>query len=416
MEFSESWRVGFELELVLGDLGDVRFEAFAEDPMDVASTDYCQAVARQLSGFTGKRWLAAQKKQRHNGYFVYPEYDLDPIDWSDGLVAGVELVTPPLRMPDATEVRDQIADWVYEVEGEINTYPNWLSLSSGWHINIDPGNDDRHLDIPKLLLGADELPLLLSSQRLPSKYASPQRHSYGVPLLRYFQSKSARPLLDIDLDNFLMHYGGRGKRYAMNLDKLDSGYLELRHFGSEWFFRGQSLLETLSSFFAAAECTRASHQAREHRLLATFGLLAEWTREIVPSITYGWNEQGHPGINMVHGEIQFDGETLADARWSGTADYVLKLKSGKPGPTIFDQAFTDMPLSLAVLALDVAEIRGRKLGAIPLANSAFSRAVDRLSVALKKAGLIEPPPLEQSVFWTKPPQDQERVGSETGLN
>ena len=112
MEFLNSWRIGFELELVLGDLGDRRFEYHAHDPMDVASQEYCRAVATELSKFTGKRWLAAQKKQRRTGYFVYPEYDLDPLQWPFGLVAGVELVTPPLRIAEAEVLRTQICDWV----------------------------------------------------------------------------------------------------------------------------------------------------------------------------------------------------------------------------------------------------------------------------------------------------------------
>ncbi|KEQ53059.1 hypothetical protein BV95_02715 [Sphingobium chlorophenolicum] len=158
MAFAESWRVGFELELILGDLNDPRFEYFNSDPMDVASHEYCRAVAADLTRFTGKRWLAAQKKQRRTGYFVYPEYDLDPLDWPEGTVAGVELVTPPLSIAEADDLRRMIAEWVYEVDGDINSYPNRFSLGSGWHINIDPGEDSRRFDEPKILLGADELP------------------------------------------------------------------------------------------------------------------------------------------------------------------------------------------------------------------------------------------------------------------
>ena len=221
MAFSESWRVGFELELVLGDLCDPRFNARDDGPMDTASHEYCRAVAVKLTDFTGRRWSAAQKKQRCNGYFVYPEFDLDPLDWPTGLLAGVELVTPPLVVGDADALRKQICDWVNDVDGDINTYPNQFALGSGWHINIDPGNENRKIDVPKMLLGADELPILLSSQRYPSKYASPQRHSYGVPLLRYVRSKASRQLLNRDLGNFLLHYGGRGKRYAVIAVRID---------------------------------------------------------------------------------------------------------------------------------------------------------------------------------------------------
>ena len=292
MAFSESWRVGFELELVLGDLCDPRFDARENDPMDTASHEYCRAVAIELTDFTGKRWLAAQKKQRRNGYFVYPEYDLDPLDWPIGLIAGVELVTPPLFVSEADALRKQICDWVNDVDGDINTYPNQFSLGSGWHINIDPGNDNLKIDVPKILLGTDELPILLSSQRYPSKYASPQRHCYGVPLLRYVKSKISRQLLDQGLANFLLHYGGRSKRYAINLDKLDGDYLELRHFGSEWFFRDQPLAEILAPFLAAAESTHASYHLREERVLA--GHVRQ--RGVISGVVTGHHRQAALGV------------------------------------------------------------------------------------------------------------------------
>lgn len=88
MAFSPHWRIGFELELVLGDLFDPRFEYYQDDPMDEASHAYCKAVAAELAEVTGQRWLAARKKQRNNGYFVYPEHDLDPLHWLQGMVAG----------------------------------------------------------------------------------------------------------------------------------------------------------------------------------------------------------------------------------------------------------------------------------------------------------------------------------------
>lgn len=414
MKFSESWRVGFELELILGDLNDPRFEYFNSDPMDVASQQYCRAVAADLTRFTGKRWLAAQKKQRRTGYFVYPEYDLDPLDWPEGTVAGVELVTPPLPIAEADDLRRQIAEWVYEVDGDINAYPSRYSLGSGWHINIDPGEDSRRIDEPRILLGTDELPLLLSSRRYPSQYAAPQRHAYGAPLLRYIRTPGSRPLLDKEMGNFLRHYGGRGKRYAINRNKLESGYLELRHFGSEWFFREQPLEEIIASFLEAAECTGDSYRLREQRLLATFDHLSSWISEVAPRMAYRW-EAGHSLVNIVGGEVQFDGDKLADIRWSGTADYSLQTATKVPGPSIYDQPFPDLPLSLAVLALDIAEIRGRKIGKLLLANKAFSGAVDQLTKSLKRSGLLTPPPLEQSVFWTPHPWDEERFSAETGV-
>lgn len=41
-----NWRAGFEVELILGDLGIAEFEREADEPMDEASSRYCRAVAR----------------------------------------------------------------------------------------------------------------------------------------------------------------------------------------------------------------------------------------------------------------------------------------------------------------------------------------------------------------------------------
>jgi len=414
MAFCESWRAGFELELILGDLGDPRFEPWAEDPMDIASAEYCRAVAADLARSTGRRWLAAYKKQRRNGYFVYPEYDLDPLNWPIGLVAGVELVTPPLPLAEAEALRRQICEWVEDVGGEINTYSNNISQGSGWHINIDPGHEHRELDICKLLLGADELPVLLSSERYPSQYAAPQRHAYGVDLLRYVRDAQGRRLLDHELGNFLRCRGGRSKRFAINLGKLTNDYVELRHFGAEWFFRDEPLPDVLAHFLRASETTHASTHLLGRRLLATFDCVAAWLEPLIPRITCHWQESNPFGVNIVAGEVCFDGEPLAQASWSGAAAYTLLGKAGDYGPAIYDQAMPDLPFSLAVLALDVAEIRGRKLGRQPLLNKGFSQAIDVLARALHRADLLTSPQLEQSAFWTSHPFDEDRVAAEMG--
>lgn len=36
----------------------------------------------------------------------------------------------------------------------------------GWHINVDPGCEGREINMSKMLLGADELPVPISAQRI----------------------------------------------------------------------------------------------------------------------------------------------------------------------------------------------------------------------------------------------------------
>lgn len=399
MAFLDSWRVGFELELILGDLDDLRFAPYADDPMDIASPAFCRAVATELSMATGRRWLAAHKMQRRVGYFVYPEYDLDPLNWPAGLVAGVELVTPPLRIADAEILRTQISNWVDRVDGHINTYHNEWAHCSGWHLNIDPGDQYKNIDECRMLLGVDELPILLSARRYPSNYAAPQRHAYGVPLLRHAGAQGSRQLLNYALGNFLLGYGGHGKRYAMNLEKLDDNYLELRHFGSEKFFNDDSLKEILAPFLSAAEASDDSHRTRKRHVLATFDLLAKWAKQIGPMIRCNWQEPSMFVTNHVFGEIYFGNEVLGDVNWGGTASYSIRTANETEDPAITNQAYPDLELSIAVLALDLAEMRGRKMGNFAIANGAFSNEIDVLTESLKNAGLLDPPPVLQSEFW-----------------
>lgn len=48
------WRAGFEVEVILGDLGIPRFaREVADEPMDLASPEFCRAVAKALTEQTG---------------------------------------------------------------------------------------------------------------------------------------------------------------------------------------------------------------------------------------------------------------------------------------------------------------------------------------------------------------------------
>src|SRR3546814_17407648 len=94
-----SWRAGFELEVILGDLGDPRFERELRDgeAMDEASPTFCRAFASKLRERTRRAWSAPTKSPQRPGFYVVPEYGLDPLNWTECRLAGVALLTPPLR-------------------------------------------------------------------------------------------------------------------------------------------------------------------------------------------------------------------------------------------------------------------------------------------------------------------------------
>src|SRR3546814_20166740 len=87
-----SWRAGFELEVILGDLGDPRFERELRDgeAMDEASPTFCRAFASKLRERTRRAWSAPTKSPQRPGFYVVPEYGLDPLNWPECRLAGVE--------------------------------------------------------------------------------------------------------------------------------------------------------------------------------------------------------------------------------------------------------------------------------------------------------------------------------------
>jgi hypothetical protein len=133
-----SWRAGFELEVILGDLGEPRFERELRDgeAMDEASPTFCRAFASKLRERTRRAW-SAPSGPAAPGFYVVPEYGLDPLNWPEDRLAGVELLTPPLPLDDAETVRTELFEAIYEIDGDFNFFASEHTANCGWHINID---------------------------------------------------------------------------------------------------------------------------------------------------------------------------------------------------------------------------------------------------------------------------------------
>lgn len=106
--------------------------------MDLASPAYCRFVAARLRELTGRRWAALAKPPRRPGFYVVPEYGLDPLHWPRDRLAGVELLTPPLPLNDADAVRRELIDAIYELDDDFNFIPNEFTEDCGWHIKASP--------------------------------------------------------------------------------------------------------------------------------------------------------------------------------------------------------------------------------------------------------------------------------------
>lgn len=388
-----AWRAGFELEVILGDLDDSRFEDDLDDPMDEASPSYCRAVASLLRQHTGRKWSAPTGSRRNPGFYVIPEYGLDPLNWPYGRIGGVELLTPPLPLDEADTVRREIIDAIEEIDGDFNFLANDWTADCGWHINIDAG-DVLRIDPDSYILGVDELALLARNSRLYTPYTGLQRHAVGIHLLRHLvHDPEGTYLLGSGLPNFISHFAGRDKAYAANFSKLNNGYLELRHFSANAFFNGPSLHDQLYPIPSVLEIWPNQSSPFEEAFHRKFLILSRWLAAVRGKISW----QAKPGIVVSQGEIWFAGEPVGYFVSNGLAElHLLGRGEHSSIASIRGVTLADIPEAISLLAHDLAELRN--LGARPDSspNSRFQRAVQRLAKQLRdEPGLSSEEQLEQ---------------------
>src|SRR3546814_17596973 len=65
---------------------------------------------------------APTKSPQRPGFYVVPEYGLDPLNWPECRLAGVELLTPPLPLDEAEAVRTELYEAIYEIDGDFNFF------------------------------------------------------------------------------------------------------------------------------------------------------------------------------------------------------------------------------------------------------------------------------------------------------
>ena len=390
-----SWRAGFELEVILGDLGEPRFERELRKhgPMDQASSTFCQAFAAKLRERTGRSWSAPSRSPQRPGFYVVPEYGLDPLNWPEDRLAGVELLTPPLPLDDAEIVRTELFEAICEIDGDFNFFADEHTANCGWHINIDAGDGFR-LDPDRFILGVDELLLLANNDRLFSRYTALQRHAVGVPLLRHLaHDPTGKFLLSSALGNLLEAHAGSDKGYAANFAKLVKGYVELRHFSAESFFNGAPLTEQLERIPAAFEVWPAHSHPIEQAFRRKFLLLSRWLA--LARAKLAWNLT--QGLVAAEGRVHFAGEPLGHLMANGLVELNL-FGQGEYEyvATIRDIVLSDIPEAVALLALDLAELTNLGIRQRASSNTSFQRAVLQLAAQLRKdPGLSSSAQLEE---------------------
>jgi len=376
------WRAGFEVEVVLGHLNIPRFqrELEAGGAMDRASHAYCQAVAALLRQHTGRRWMAPRRSSSKPGYYVISEYGLDPLYWPEDRLAGVELLTPPLPLPEADSVRREIIRAIDEIDGEFNFWPSDVTADCAWHINIDPG-EEHNLDPEAFIVGVDELLLLSRNDRLFSKYAGLQRHSVGFSVLRHLDQDPQGKLLRPTLPILLSAHAGRGKSFAANFDKLLRGYLELRHFSAASFFDGPSLIEQLERILPAMEVPFNQTALLGDLFFKKFMVLATWLASTRERISW---QVGPFNLMQAEGLVSFDDAPIGTILFDGSAE--LHLHGRKRYDHIAALRGFELPdvaEAVALLALDLAELRNFGAARKPSSSKVFQNEIVRLANVLK---------------------------------
>lgn len=395
-EIATGWRVGFELEVVLGDLGNPRFSDY--EPMDTATASYCQFLAKQLSSLTGEKWSAPRKTGKKTGFYVVPEYDIDPINFRYNYqLAGVELITPPLPISEAEDLRQRIVYAISELDGYDNADHDELTSGLGWHINIDPGNTEREMLAARFATAVDEIEMLKRSHRLGGKFTGLQRHSFGPLLLNEIRTPQSFVRPDINLQNFIENNAGITKYFAANFSR--DSYLELRHFGTPEFFGSDSLEYLIGEPIRAFQMDHKSTNASLEHLFATFQILGDWLDVYREKLNITKHEPGMSSTRFA--TLLFDKDEIGIVEWSGRIS--LQIWGAQQYETVvgtWGQAHSDLAESFAVLCLDLAEILLAR-GAVDLATDALGDAVSNLADRIESAGLVSRPRKERGSWWDK---------------
>jgi hypothetical protein len=234
--------VGFEIELILDDLGRPEFhlDEIGEE-MDIATDEYCQAIAEILTEGTGKKWSAQKEDRDRDGYYVVPEYDLDPLDFIEGQIGGVELITPPLPLEQADQLREQIIATIEPYAEGMLSYPDHFS-GSGWHINVDI--DGKMPDPVRWLVMVDEYEIMSGSGREGQPGSGSTVRPVLLAAIDAALAGGTLPITEEYLTMVVRDRSDQGKRHATNFSR--GTYVELRHLGAEAFLSEVPLRDYLA--------------------------------------------------------------------------------------------------------------------------------------------------------------------------
>ncbi|MCE6959304.1 hypothetical protein LAZ40_09600 [Cereibacter sphaeroides] len=396
---ASDWKIGIELEVVLGDPGTGRLGPVDLELADEASIRYCREVARVLGAATGRRWVASAKSGARPDFRVMPEYDIDPINFMDGgLIAGVELVTPPMALSELEELRDPLLDAILNMGGHENFESSLFQSNLGWHVNVDRGANT--LDYLSLARRVPEFSFLKGQGRDNNSLCSPIRHSYLLESLAELRTGTrelitARRLNDLQEQLF---FEKSSKSYAVN---VRDRYAELRYFSTRSFDFGMPLDRVLAPILVPLQGAPEDRtviggywkrkDAESDLELRRCALLRDWLDALPVRI--------EPSTDEKTLQLLISGELAGHVSLGGCASVTLMAAGGHiPAAQVHRGLLSLVPEAVATAALDIAEARdfGFKMA---LQSPKLSEAVDDLRRQLADQGLALAPETDDWIVY-----------------
>lgn len=234
-----------------------------EANVEEVADEFSHAIQRKINWSTNYHGA----KRAPDRYVVEPDGSLDPDDDDD---AGLEFVSPPLKLDEILDDLDKVKAWA----DKRGCYTN---KSTGLHINVSvPGLTTESLDYVKLALLLGDKYVLDQFDRAGNSYAKSamdmvkdrvrQRPEDAAALLNKMKQGLGQ------LATKIIHSGETSKYTSIN---TKGGYVEFRSPGGDWlsddFFK--KIKPTLLRFVVALDAALDPEKYREEYLKKLYQLL-----------------------------------------------------------------------------------------------------------------------------------------------
>jgi hypothetical protein len=270
-----------------------------------------QEIANSLERVTGMPVRVSSgyhgAARREGQYVIEPDSSLDPDDSED---FGLEVISPPLPLPEAVEQLNKIIDWA---NGPGSAYTN---SSTGLHMGVSLPFRGGDVDPVKLILFMGDRNILDTFDRQSNSYA---RSAYERLESRIRGMKNAGPkqisgIMDL-MKNNLIELADRELKKGVLGDKYVSvnphdGYIEFRGPGGDYLAKSDEIdgvLENTMLRLAYAMSIAGDNSAHRN----------EYAKKLYKALTAGDRDNPFMRLFADYSAGMLSGEELK-ARWADT--------------------------------------------------------------------------------------------------